>query len=206
MRNVVKLAQLALVSGFALVGTAIPSLAAAAGNLDAHLRGSYAFTTTKTCTALVAPYLFVPPSFAIPPNVPSSALFRQSTSDAGIFTFNGDGTATATGTSRVMNITTTSPGSSPVSVSEFTSAIDYTVNSDGTVDTATTADFTLVFPAGPTGTVTGSVSRLQIAGGNTMLVSAPSGDPTLETLTFGGVPVQTRICVRSTTATKLPGN
>jgi hypothetical protein len=205
MKNVKRLTQSALTSALALVGFGMAPFAAAAGNLDAHLRGSYAFTAVRTCTALVAPHSFVPPSFAIPPNVPAGALFRQSASDAGIITFNGDGTGTASGTSRVMNITTTGAGTPPVSVSEFTNAIEYTVNADGTVDTATTSDFTLVFPTGPTGMVTGQVNRLQIAGGNTMLVSAPSGDPIVETITFSGVPVQSRLCVRSTTAVKLPG-
>lgn len=209
MRNFVRVAQLALVPGFALIATGMVSVAEARGNLNAHLRGAYAFTGARTCTVLSAP--FVGPTFAIPASIPPDPfvnVFRQSASDAGITTFNGDGTGTSSGTSSTMNVTST--GGSPLGLSETTSEFNYTVNPDGTVDTATTTFFSTFFGsgAGNTGTVTGSVGRLQISHGNTMLVSAPqvqvSPETLVITLAVGGQITQYRICVNSRVYTKLP--
>lgn len=216
MRNIVRFAQLALVPGFALMtgGIAPAAMAKDGDHHNAHLRGAYAFTTARTCTVIQAPgNPFGPPPFAIPsPLPPGAGLFRQSTTDAGITTFNGDGTATSTGRSRTMNIN--AAGGAPVSVSEFTSAINYTVNPDGTVDTETSSAFTIVFPSVPTpttGTVTNQTGRLQITRRKNILVSAPSEDPTVETVVLTpappGIPfTQSRICVRSTILTKLPND
>jgi hypothetical protein len=211
MKHIVRLAQLTLVSGFALIGAGMPSLASADGNHDAHLRGSYAFTTTRNCTIASAP--FVGDNLA---NPPSSAFFRQSAVDSGIYTFNGDGTATATGRSSSLNMTNSNPGATILAVSEFNANLNYAVNGDGTVDIAVTSTFDFVF--GPlasnntTGTLTGQVARLQISDGNSMLVSAPAGQVTQEFVSYDpplAPPFengQWRICVRSTTATKLPGD
>jgi len=208
MRNVVRLAQLALVSGFALVGTAIPSLAAAAGNLDAHLRGSYAFSTTRTCT--ISPLPYVGDTFALPILPPGFSFSRQTNSDSGIITFNGDGTGTSTGRASGLNITST--GGPILFLSDFTTTFNYTANPDGTVDTTSTSgNFETVFGAGlgTTGTSSGQVGRLQISHGNTMLVSAPAERVAVETLVFtpptGPQFTQYRLCVRSITATMLPG-
>ena len=80
----------------------------------------------------------------------------------------------------------------------------------GIVDTTTvltTFQTILGSGAGNTGTVTGQVGRLQIAGKT--LVGAPQAEITNETLRFTppvGPPfTQHRICVRSTTAEKLQG-
>ena len=204
MRNIARLAKWALVSGFALIGTGIASLAATAGNLDAHLRGSYAFTTARTCTNSSS--AIVPPSYAVGP----AGVFRQASSDKGILTFNGDGTGSSVGTSSTMDIS--APSGPLVTVSTFTSTFDYTVNPDGTVDLTTTSNpFESIFGrgAGDTGTVSGQTGRLQISHGNTMLVSAPSGTFSVETVTIfpasGGTVTRYRICVRSATASKLPG-
>jgi hypothetical protein len=215
MRNVVKVAQFTSLLSFSLItgGMAPVAEAREGGNLNAHLRGAYAVTTARTCTVSTAG--FGPaPFFAIPsPLPPGAAVFRQSAMDAGIITFNGDGTGTVTGRTENMNLTNTA--GSFISVSEFASALDYTVNPDGTVDTTTTTNSAQVFPPPPPVgstfvTTTGQVGRWQIAHGKTMLVSAPAGDPTLETLVFtppAGAPfTQYRICVRSRTATKLPSD
>ncbi len=217
MRNVVKLAQLALVPGFALMGTGIQSPPAAAANLEAHLRGSYAFTITRACT--YSPLPFVGPVFAlpslttpppVPPLPPGSSIYRQSGADSGIVTFNGDGTGTSTGRSRSMNITSTTT-TAPISVSEFTTTFEYTVNGDGIVDTKSLSNFKIVFGSpsvlGNEGTVSEQRGRLQISHGNSMLVTAPSGDPIVEVQNLpGAIPEdQYRICVRSGTFVKLPG-
>lgn len=221
MKNAATLAQFALVSGFALIGTAMPSPVAAEGNLNALLHGSYAFATTRTCTVSSRP--FAEPNLGIPSG---ATVFRQYATDHGILSFNGDGTATATGRTRTINVDVPADSfpfipysGSPlnptfVSVSDFESEVAYTVNPDGTVDTQSNSSFTVLFPVpaatSTAGTATGNVGRLQIAGGNTMLISAPLGDPSVpsvETLTYSfpvGL-VQHRVCARSTTAAKLPG-
>jgi hypothetical protein len=205
MRNVAKLSKFVLVSGFALISTGIAPLAATAGNLDAHLRGSYAFTTARTCTNSSSPIL--PSTYSVGP----AGVFRQASSDKGIITFNGDGTGSSVGSSTTMDIS--APSGPLVTVSTFTSTFDYTVNADGTVDTITTSNpFESIFGrgAGDTGTVSGQRGRLQISHGNTMLVSAPSGTFAVETVEIhpasGGTVTRYRICVRSITAAKLPGN
>ncbi|HEU4729468.1 MAG TPA: hypothetical protein VFT22_16315, partial [Kofleriaceae bacterium] len=45
----------AALTGSTLIATAIPLPAAAAGDLDAHLRGSYAFTSARTCAISQSP-------------------------------------------------------------------------------------------------------------------------------------------------------
>jgi len=197
------LSNLPLVAAFSssvLIGAAIPSPAAAEGKHDARLRGSYAYTTAKTCVQSLDEIL--PPFYVF-----QSILSRQSSSDSGILTFNGDGTASAVGT--VRTIDNTAPGGPLVAVNAFTSDISYSVNADGTVDMATIlASFQVIFPPfNVVGTSTGDTSRLQIADGNSMLVSAPSEDYSVERLDFstGQTTPRYRICTRNTTAVKIPG-
>jgi len=194
------LSLLAALSSSAVIGAAMPSPAAAEGNHDARLRGSYAYTTAKTCVQSLDEIL--PPFYVV-----QSILSRQSSSDSGIYTFNGDGTASAVGTVRTMD--NTAPGGPLVTVNAFTSDITYSVNADGTVDMLTNlASFHVVFPPfNVVGTSTGDTSRLQIADGNSMLVSAPSEEYAVERLDFstGQSSPRYRICTRSTTAVKIPG-
>lgn len=95
-------------------------------------------------------------------------------------------------------------------MSEVTGDLTYTVNADGTVDTVRgpiVFEVILGSGIGNTGVVTGQVGRFQILPGN-MLVSAPVEQITNETqvltLASGGSITQHRICVRSTTARKIP--
>ena len=204
MRNFVRVAQLALVPGLALITIAMASVAEAGANLNAHLRGAYAVTTARTCT--VSPVPFQGENLDIPPG---AFVFRQTAVDNGITTYHGDGTATFAGRTSSININST--GGSAISISDVTADIEYTVNPDGTVDTAISSRFALVFPAtGLTGTTTGQVGRSQISHGNTMLVSAPQGKVSVETQVLtplAGVPfTQYRLCVRSATQTKLPSH
>jgi hypothetical protein len=109
-----------------------------------------------------------------------------------------------------MNITSTTT-TAPISVSEFTTTFEYTVNADGIVDTKSLSNFKIVFGSpsvlGHEGTVSEQHGRLQISHGNSMLVTAPSGDPIVEVQNLpGAIPEdQYRICVRSGTFVKLPG-
>jgi hypothetical protein len=188
----------AALSGSTLIAAAIPLRAAAAGDLDAHLRGSYAFTTTRTCAISLSPigdnYTFAPDRF------------YQTATDSGILTFNGEGIGTLVGKSRNVNL---SAGSGTlVNVSSFTSDFSYTVNDDRTVDLWNiSTTFNSAFPnVNFHGTVIGQTGRLQIAEGRSMLVTAPSEGYTVETLNYTApLMTQYRICTRSTTATKLPG-
>ncbi|MGA8049444.1 MAG: hypothetical protein WCA09_04615 [Burkholderiales bacterium] len=140
------------------------------------------------------------PNYAFAPG----STFYQASTDSGILTFNGDGTASSLGTSRTMNLS--AGAGSLVTVSAFTSDISYSVNDDGTVDILyPSTQFTVVFPAfNVNGTVTGQTTRLQMGRGKSMLVTAPSQDYSVETLTYTtGQPTQYRICTRSSTATKI---
>lgn len=205
MKNAVRIAKSMLLSGFALICAAVAPPEVVAANANAHLRGSYAFTTARTCTNSSSPIL--PSTYAVGP----AGVFRQASSDKGIMTFNGDGTGSSAGSSTTMDIS--SPSGPLLTVSTFTTTFDYAVNPDGTVDVTTTSNtFESIFGrgAGDSGTVSGQRGRLQISHGNTMLVSAPSGSFSVETLSFtplSGPPfARYRICVRSTTAAKLPGD
>jgi hypothetical protein len=205
MKDVSQHKRVALLAGLVIASSFVSSVAMAAGNLNARLHGPYAFTSTRTCTVAREP--FDGPYFLIP-NVASNTIFRQTATESGIYTFNGDGTATIEGRSITLNTTNTSVGASILSVTEFTTNVNYSVNEDGTVDVATTGAFRFVFgpQVGVTGTTTGQTGRLQIAHGNTMLVSAPKDVPTMETITQSNGFLGYRLCVRSTVLTKLTGN
>jgi hypothetical protein len=202
MRNFVRVAQLALVPGFALITTGVASVAEADANLNAQLRGAYAVTVARTCTVSSLP--FEGENLEIPFG---AFVFSQTATDNGIATYNGDGTATFIGRTSAVNINST--GGSAIFFSNFTAAIEYRVNPDGTVDTRrNSSSFVVVLPAtGITGTTTGEIDRLQISGGNTMLVSAPAAQVSVETqvsTTPAGIFTRYRVCARSTTQTKLP--
>jgi hypothetical protein len=205
MRNFVRVRQLAVVSGFALITTGMASVAVAEAHLNAYLRGAYAFTTARTCT--ISPVPFLEPNFAVPTG---TSLSRQSAVDNGIITYHGDGTATSIGRSSGMNITST--GGSFNSVSGFRADVNYAVHPGGTVETTVSSTFEIVAGAnvGLTGTTTGQVGWLQISHGNTMLVSAPAQGISVETQLItpllGNQFTQYRLCVRSTTQTKLPSH
>lgn len=205
MRNSVRVKQLALVTGVALFITGVAAVAGDEGNLNASLRGRYAFTTKRTCTS--SPVPFIPPFF----NVSPAGSTLQTSSESGIITYHGNGKADQSGRGSQLSFSSPFTGAATASIVEFTSRVNYTVNPDGTVDTATESDFTFVFPApGSTGTTTGMVGRLQIADGKSMLVSAPAEALTVETVNVNppvGSPFTAyRICSRSSTQTKLPGN
>ena len=199
-KSLLNLSLVAVLSGSVLIGSAIPSPAAAEGNHDARLRGSYAFTTVKSCVQSLNEIL--PPSYVV-----QTILSRQSSTESGTYTFNGDGTASAVGTTKTLD--NTAPGGNPLlTVNAFTSEISYSVNADGTVDTASSASFHVIFPPfNVVGTSTGVTGRLQIADGNSMLVSAPIEEYTVERLDFftGQSTPRYRLCTSSTTAVKVPG-
>jgi hypothetical protein len=171
-------------------------------NLNNHLTGTYAFTSKRTCTVAGLP--FEGPDFLIPSG---TFTFRQSASDSGYITFNGDGTASRASRSYAMNIANTAGGI--VGVSEVTGDLTYTVNADGTVDTVSgpiVFEVILGSGVGTVGVVTGQIGRFQIVPGN-LLISAPVDQITNETVVVtspsGSSVTQHRICVRSTTARKV---
>ena len=200
-KSLSNLSLVAALSGSLLMGAALPLPASAAGNHDARLRGSYAFTTSVSCVQSLNEIL--PPSYVVP-----SILSRQSSTESGIYTFNGDGTATAAGSTTTLDNTALA-GNPMLTVNAFTSDISYSVNADGTVDMVTNlSNFHVVFPPfNVVGTSAGVTRRLQIADGNSMLVSAPNEEYSVERLDFftGQTTPRYRLCTRSTTAAKLPG-
>lgn len=186
------------------VGLGIIGLAALAEADRPHVHGAYAFTQTRTCTVSNLP--FAGPTFAIPSG---ALLFRQAASDSGVTTFHDDGTGISTGRSSSMNLTAF--GGGVLSISEIVTTFEYTVNADGIVertDVSTTFVTVLGSGTGNTGTVSGQVSRLQLAHGRSMLVSAPQEEITTETQVItpvvGDVVTQYRLCVRSFVGTRVP--
>lgn len=189
--------------GLLVLGLGSVSLGSKAqANSNAHLRGSYAFTTKRTCTVASLPFLG--PSFDIP--VGTTFLVRQASVDSGITTYYDDGTATSSGRSSTMNLTAST--GAIYSLTDFMSNHTYSVDRDGIVSTTTvltTFHTILGSGAGNTGTVTGQIGRGQIVGKT--IVSAPQEQIVNETLNFTppvGAPfTQHRICNRSTISEKL---
>lgn len=172
--------------------------------LEARLHGSYAFTTTRTCTNSNMPFESVAQPLGSNFSIPDGASVNRSvSSDEGIRTYNGDGTGTTTGISRSMRIEV-GAGAIPMSISNFTGTFMYTVDPDGTV-TRTGGGVQFETIAGSSGTVTGGVARDQLSLDNRTLVRAPQEEILVETVegtTFGGTPFTVhRICVRSSVQT-----
>jgi hypothetical protein len=203
-----RFARTVLASGLVLMGLGTGTRGMAEpptplGKLDAQLRGTYVFSGIRVCT--VSSLDFVGPTLAIPAGPPTT-FFRASTADAGTITFNGDGTGSLLLRSRTMNMDSTV--GSPLSLSDVSGTLVYTVTSDGYVDfEVPSASFEVVFGStvGNTGTITGTVRRLQIMNGN-VLVTAPSGTPQSERIDIttpqGASFTQYRICLTSGTAAK----
>lgn len=129
--------------------------------------------------------------------------------DRGTFQYNGDGTGTVSGRSTLISVNSGLAGNlnvaRPISESEFTCTLTYTVNPDGSVDQEGTYNFTVVAgnEAGNTGTTTGIKTRRQIVQGNTMLLHMPVDTPNVETVTETTPARQfDRICIRSGVTSK----
>jgi hypothetical protein len=194
--RLLKLSIAVALSGPALAFAGEPSHPDGSGDLNARLHGSYAITTKRTCV-----YSFTP---IVPDDYFVVDTFRQSAADNGVVTFNGDGTASAVGTSTTLD--TSSNSGRLGTVSTFNADIHYTVNADGTVDTSTSSSFNVIFPTTviATGNATGQAGRLQIVAGGSMLISAASDTYSVETLIYTtGQTTRYRICSRSVVARRI---
>ena len=174
------------------------------------LQGSYAFTLTRVCVqANTAGQVFGASAdgFPVPPG---GATTRTSTFE-GVFTYNGNGTGSATGTEFQIFHNSISPGNFPVAQVSFTADLPYTVNSDGSFTqqfenvTATALTGGIV----PVGTIFGSTGTKfegQIAPNKQILLLADVS-ANRETLSRTvGLTVFTiyRLCGRSGMAVKMP--
>ncbi len=137
-------------------------------------------------------------------------MFRQESVDAGVLIFRDDGTGASIGRSKTMNLTSTAPGASILSISEYNNPFTFVVNDDDTVDLSFglgSAATLLGAGAGNTITISPRLGRLQITDQGRVIVDAPAVTVEQETLAFqvpNGSPfTQYRICSRSSTAAPL---
>jgi len=169
------------------------------------LNGDYASTSSRSCTVqTTGPFLPDPTSGA--PTVISGFVFRQNVADSSTMTFSVNGTGSITGVSRTMNITSTAPGSSIYSVSQFSTPFTYVVNPDDSVDISFgVSTFTTINGSGTgnTGTVSPRLARVKIANGGNTLVSGQGTGIGQEIVTItppvGPTITQWRLCTRSST-------
>jgi hypothetical protein len=224
MRKSVRAKQLVSAAGFVILSTGIVSIAEAQTNLDSRLRGEYAFANTKTC--VVSNLAFEGPNLAIPqappPPAPAPIVSRVTQSISGIARFNGDGTATVIGRFSSLNIAqpaavgsapANTAGFGPLAQGEFTNEMTYTVNPDGTVDTAQTTIAVTVFPVFPTPitsrVIGGTVGRLQISQDHKTLISAGQNEASVEQVfspPTATAPSNYRLCINNPVFIKIGGD
>lgn len=113
---------IALTVGGSVVG------AQGAENLNSHLRGDYAFTWTRVCVQVNLNQMFG--SMASPFAVPSGGATTRTSTIKGVFTYNGNGTGSVTGTELQIFHNMTLAGQTPVAQGSFTADLLYTVNPD----------------------------------------------------------------------------
>ena len=174
--------------------------------LNALLRGDYASSSTRDCVESSGG--FDPTTFRLLPlPAPPGASFRRTlNSDAGVTHYNGDGTGTLTTHTLVFDIAV-GPGGAPVTSSDSTCDVTYTVHDDLTFDSALSCTFQslsggVVF----TGTVDVPAIRHQIVDEGRLVLISSAQPPVIETLTIDNVassPRQ-RICTRAGTSSRLP--
>ncbi len=176
---------------------------------NARLNGDYAFSGPRNCINSNLPF---GPNYSVPPGAFTS---RTVNVDTGITSYHGDGTGTVSFRSNNININVfPAPPLSgisvfPVSVSEGTCNLTYSVDHDGTVNRQASCTFTNTSGGGVgnTGTVTGIQTEGRIAQGNTAVEIGPSSPLFVETLTAttpGGATFTTfRVCVRSRVENKI---
>jgi len=172
------------------------------------LRGTYAVTSIRTCTVSTG-FPFGIDATGLPTLIPPGVV-RQESVDAGVLIFRQDGTGASIGRSKTMNLTTTAPNASILSISEYNNPFTFVVNDDDTVDLSFglgTAGVLLGSGAGNTVTISPRSGHLQIADQGRVILDAPATTVEQETLSFqvpNGSPfTQYRICSRSSTAAPL---
>ncbi len=206
MRAVPRLARVAVLV-LLLLSVAVGGVQAGA---NARLRGEYQFTQSRQCINASAGFN-ADLSLVLP--VPAGGFINKTAHvDRGTVQYNGDGTGVASVHSTRLRINQGLAGNltvtAPVSESDVSCTLTYTVNADGSVDHQATCNFTVVAGdgVGNTGAVTGIQTRRQIVHGNTMLLHMPANTPTVETVldTTAGPPVVDyyRVCMRSGISSK----
>ena len=199
-RTALRLAWLLLVAPLLLGG----SIAQAEGDLNARLKGEYAFTQIHFCVSTRVSGQHFGPGFS----VPSGGATTSTRSNEGILTFDGQGTGSFDGKTLTINHSATGSGALPVSEAEFTCPLTYAVNADGTFTThlACSARGLSGAGAGTPSTVTGLELHGQLQDGGRLFI-ANDTRPNVETVTStssDGVTSEfERICGRSQTAIKV---
>lgn len=182
------------VSMFYSVGGAV----AEPQNLNTLLRGAYASTKHLACVQNMEGF-----------NDDLSLLSDGSTrtiATRGIVIYRGDGTGSVVeGRALGVNHDATSATQIPVSGSDFTCNLTYTVNSDLSVIINRTCNGTVV--SGPMTGQTYTLSGVQLTGqivGNGNMILISDTEPNVETIVYSVSGTRYRICNRSGMEAKLP--
>ncbi|MFQ5839124.1 MAG: hypothetical protein ACE5HK_00205 [Candidatus Methylomirabilales bacterium] len=182
-------------------------------NLNALLRGDYAFTLTKVCVQ--GSLANVPGGgdlFEPPPRLRLRGFAGRNTRvTQGIFRYNGDGTGSATARSLLVIDNVGSPGSSPVRQNQFSCNLTYVVNPDRSftqqlacAGTRLAGAFAELDPPEAL-TLEGVRHQGQIGIGRRVLVFSDT-EVNVEEFTATGIPsLLQSICGQSGTAVKLRG-
>jgi len=187
--------------------TTIIAIGGGAVEARTNLNGTYAFTSTRSCTTTNGPDFIPDGSGGFIIN--DGGFFRQIATDSGTTTYNSDGTGMTTNRSVTMNISAGS-GVSIVSISQSSATFTYTIENDNQLVTnfdAGTFETIAGAGTGNIGTFSARPARqAQIGNGANTIVSGPAEDILDETLTFISGPskglVQHRVCTRSSISVK----
>ena len=170
----------------------LTGLTASAENLDARLRGHYAFTQIHFCAQTNVPGEdFVGPDLRVPPG----GVTMSTRSNEGFLTFDGEGAGSFNGRTLTMNHNA-GPGTVPMTEGPFTCPLTYAVEADGSF----TTNLICVNPAGQT-ILSGIQLRGQLQDGGRLLIANDTMRNVESIPTPSGV--FKRICGRSQTAIRV---
>lgn len=187
------------VAAVLVVGLAGRTTAEPASNLNARLRGDYALNGTLVCFQNQAGVGPAPGLVALGPGN------TRTTNLDGVIRFNGDGTAFLQARSLTIfhNPAASLAGGQPVSESEFSANVLYTVKPDGTftAELAVSGEVLSGISAGQSLDISNIMRQGRIGqGGQTLLISNTFAN--VENVEIGGTSLK-RICGRSGAAVKI---
>jgi hypothetical protein len=175
-----------------LAAILVSATRAGAENLDARLRGTYAFTQIHFCATTNVPGEdFIGPNLV----VPQSGVTMSTRSNEGFLTFDGHGAGSFDGRTLTM-IHNAGPGAPAMTEGPFTCPLTYVVEADGSFTTRVTCVTSAGDPA-----IAGIALRGQLQDGGRLLIANDTMRNVETVTTPGGV--FKRICGRSQTAIRV---
>lgn len=188
------------------VGLGVETTADAGPNLNARLRGDYAFNATLACVQNQAGFGAAPGLQVLTPGPGQTGANTRTISVDGVIRFNGDGTGTAQARALTVIHNFTFPSAQPVGESEFTVDVSYTVNPDGTftAELTVSGDILSGISAGLPLEISDIMRQGRIGqGGQTLIISNTFAN--VEDVLVGTTSFK-RICGRSGAAVRITPN